>query len=83
MQSFVQSTGAAYEDEAWGKMNNLSEPIIDQHVDLSVSQLLRRSILYHRLISELGDLFDVTLTPAMRAQAFQIVSDFAEEVEKQ
>lgn len=49
--------------------------------EFSVKELPERSIFYHHLISDLCDVFDVTLTPAIRSQAFQVVSDFVEQLE--
>ena len=46
----------------------------------SVKELLELSTLYHRLITDLVELWGVTLTPALRARAFQIVADMGEEL---
>lgn len=48
----------------------------------SVSKLLQRSTLYHQLISDLGDIFDVSITGTQRSRAFQVVSDFVEQLEE-
>jgi len=64
---------------------NLPEPIVDrrryERGQNDVRKLLERSILYHHLISDLCDVFDVTATAAQRSRAFQVVSDFVEQLE--
>ena len=47
---------------------------------VSTKELLELSRLYYNTILDLADAFDVTLTPASRAQAFQILSDLGEEL---
>ena len=67
------------------KMNNLPEPIADrrryERRQSNVRELLELSTLYHHLISDLCDVFDVTATAAQRSRAFQVVSDFVEQLE--
>lgn len=46
----------------------------------SVKELLELSTLYHTLINDLADLWNVDMTPSSRARAFQIVTDFAEQL---
>lgn len=52
-----------------------------QTVTPSVRELLELSTLYHQLISDLGDIFDVNITGTQRSRAFQVVSDFVEQLE--
>lgn len=70
-------------------MANLPEPIRDRRraerrrFDSTAGglKLLERSTYYRRLINELADIFDVTITSTQRSRAFQVVMEFVEELE--
>lgn len=45
-----------------------------------VKELLELSTLYHQLITDLGEQWQLFLTPAMRHQAFKLVSAVGDQV---
>lgn len=51
-----------------------------KELEPDVKELLELSTLYHSLVTELAELWGVTLTPALRLKAFQRVKQLADDL---